>query len=643
MANEFEKTDYKDTTHIDEKDDIDESDIPPRIAKIVKWIREKVYGESVREAIARGIEHSGAIAQNALVIADEVKDDQNNLNERVNDQLTAGTIKDEEIDFRHSDMLQKTFGTMRKRGDFFDNELKSRSYNILWFGADNSGENDNLSIFREAISKIPEGSSLFFPTGRYKLSNNLIVDKKIKLSGVKPVYSNKTLINGSILDGGGIYFVDGASGAEVDSMGIINKTHTNGIDVRGLLNGIRINNCVTIAQSHGYLIESYLGLVNNTSVTNCESYDSLHGFISKATQTNFTNCIATNHQYWAFGIISDNITGADNRGEAIDNKVDNCRAVNSGVGFSQYKRDYFGDGSKISCYGNQFTENTATNCNASLNIGDVLGDTGGGKYKSYPVDSTIISGFVEESPKGDSRINQSNNLILTNLHLCRKLDLKRSYNNTGLNITAISGAKAGEYNDVQILASNASPSVKFGDTFRTNNTENVVITNLEDGIDGKEYEIVLWDRNTSISASDSIFLLNGDLNGYGNSIRFKCQSGKFFELSRTSAITSNIQINYNQASSMDIGWYTFIDVVGKGNLTNKISILNPKNHNTIITIFIRSIDGVFTFGGFDPAQFIFPKDIPNSIEFGNGLMTQWAFLPAVNKYVLITERMSNFV
>lgn len=84
-------------------------------------------------------------------------------------------------------------------------------------------------------------------------------------------------------------------------------------------------------------------------------------------------------------------------------------------------------------------------------------------------------------------------------------------------------------------------------------------------------------------------------------------------------------------------------MVGKGNLTNKISILNPKNHNTIITIFIRSIDGVFTFGGFDPAQFIFPKDIPNSIEFGNGLMTQWAFLPAVNKYVLITERMSNFV
>lgn len=180
MANEFEKTDYKDTTHIDEKNDIDESDIPPRIAKIVKWIREKVYGESVREAIARGIEHSSAIVQNALVIADEVKDDQNNLNERVNDQLTAGTIKDEEIDFRHSDMLQKTFGTMRKRGDFFDNELKSRSYNILWFGADNSGENDNLSIFREAISKIPEGSSLFFPAGRYKLSNNLIVDKKMR-------------------------------------------------------------------------------------------------------------------------------------------------------------------------------------------------------------------------------------------------------------------------------------------------------------------------------------------------------------------------------------------------------------------------------------------------------------------------------
>lgn len=93
-----------------------------------------------------------------------------NTEDRINDQLTANTFKDEEIDFRRSDMLEKTFDTMRLRGDFFDKEFTERGVNIKWFGAVGDGEHDDTEFFESALSN---GIRLFIPDGKYRITRTI--------------------------------------------------------------------------------------------------------------------------------------------------------------------------------------------------------------------------------------------------------------------------------------------------------------------------------------------------------------------------------------------------------------------------------------------------------------------------------------
>lgn len=102
-----DKTEYRDESHINVASDVDQSKVPSTIKKLATWIRQKMYGEDVRESIARGIEKSSEVAQSAVDIAndtanrqDEVDQSQKEFEDRYNDQVAGNTDLEEVIDAR---------------------------------------------------------------------------------------------------------------------------------------------------------------------------------------------------------------------------------------------------------------------------------------------------------------------------------------------------------------------------------------------------------------------------------------------------------------------------------------------------------------------------------------------------------------
>lgn len=61
----------------------------------------------------------------------------------------GGVVLTNIIDFRHSDMLDITFDSMKLRGDFWDNELRGRGISPMWFGAVGDGVTDDGPALKE--------------------------------------------------------------------------------------------------------------------------------------------------------------------------------------------------------------------------------------------------------------------------------------------------------------------------------------------------------------------------------------------------------------------------------------------------------------------------------------------------------------
>ncbi|MFR0563370.1 BppU family phage baseplate upper protein [Lacticaseibacillus paracasei] len=534
-------------------------------------------------------------------------------------------------------------------GDRLDAGVDARSKNVKAFGVKGDGTTDDLAAIKKVIADAAPGDTLFFPAGSYKVSDNIQIDKRINIQGVRPVYEDSDLVRGTVIrGGGGIFFIGGASGTSVDGVGVVvAKGFTNGFDVHGTLSAITIKNCLTIAQAHGYLIESYLGLVDGVTVENCEAHDSIHGFISKATRTTFSQCLAENVSSWGFGVITDNIKGATNIGIAQDNKVINCRAIKAGYAYAQYRRNYFeDDASTVPCNGNQFVGCSNTDCAYGIVIGDPVGDTGNGKYTTYPVTNTTITNYVEDG--GKFRANYSENLVLSGVTLKSTAEVTRdaTHANKSMIVGAQSGQPIGKYDAIQALDSSATPDISFGHTFRSNNDVPTTITNLVGGRNGDQYTISLWDDYTTIdglSSEGKIYLSNGAFHGKGNSITFKCQDGVFFEVNRTHILASNTNVS-GETSPIDIGLHPFVDIAANKSMTMKpVHISNPELHDAMLTILIRSSNGTISPSGFDPTQFVVPDDLPmTSLNFGTGLLTQWAYLSAINKYILVSYRLAKY-
>lgn len=642
---------YRDPTENDFPDDYDQSKVDSRVAIRAKAVREKQKGVDVRGALAQGVEIASVDASEAKTDATRAVILAQDMQDRWDTQINGKVDPSEVVDARQP-LGGNAYKTLNER---IEAGVDDRSKNVKAFGVVGDGETDDTQAIKKIIENANDGDTYFFPTGNYKVSENIQIDKRLNLQGVKPVYQSGDLVRGTVIrGGGGVFFVDGSSGSSVTGIGVVvAKGFTNGFDIRGILSGITIRDCLTIAQEHGYLIESYLGLISDVTVENCEAHDSIHGFISKATRTTFDSCVASGIQYWGFGAITDNIPGSNKVGSAINNRMINCRAVKCGVGFSQYKRNYFETGEDaVPCLGNQFIGCTAESCNNSLSIGDTPGDTGNGKYVTYPVDNTIISAFTEILPASNTRLLFSRNLAVSGIVLDKKADLSNdsAHNNPGLTVSGVSGAKLGTWFDIQPLSTGDNPSVKYGRFFRTANTTSTVITQLANIVDGQTYTITLWDDQTRIQQSTMIKLQGGTVYGRGNSIQLRAQDGVLFELNRTVSANTALQVNYANASGFEAGQYNFIEIVASGSdsLTNLIKVNNPDAKSAMITVLIRATDGAIKPAGFDPSEFVIPGDndlvnFAHSLVFGTGLMTQWAYTPSIGKYVLISSQLVPYV
>lgn len=580
------------------------------------------------------------IAINSQNIAKESDEKADNIQSQLNVLVVDGDSSVEAAQARVG-IDGKVYQTLQDRLNNEINNLKNRkeTINVLDLGLKNDGSEDVTSKLRQYIESAGNDISLFFPAGIYKMTNNLLIDKKMTIKGVKPRYDNGNLTAGTVFSGGGFYFRNGSNGTVIDSVGIDATKGANGFDIRGGVKDVLISNVLTIAKEHCYLFESYTGVVDNIRVVNSESYDAIHGFISKAANIIFDGCAANNHASWGFGLISDNIQGANKLAEAINNKVNNCTAKNCGAGYMQYKRNYFADDSNaLKNTNNQLIGINAIKCTIPIRVGDSPGDTGGGKYVSYPVDNTSISNFTESESTQSAQFYQSTNLIINSATLSRDAV---ATNQANKNIIASNyvGGTIGYVNDLQAI-SGAAPSLKFGKTFITKNTSATIITDFVDAIDGEIYEIMLFDRFTTIQSSKTIALNFGTVSDRGSSVRFKYQDGVFFEISRANAPRKSINARLENVQSFEIGNAEVLDLVANaGTVSNGIKITDAASNKSLLTIVVRIGSSGTLYYSFDASQFVLPEGIKTEVTgFGNAQVFVWAYIQALNKYVLVSSR-----
>ncbi|WP_056990835.1 right-handed parallel beta-helix repeat-containing protein [Liquorilactobacillus mali] len=161
-----------DTTTNNFPSDYNTAEVDSRVLLRSKSVRNKTYGKDVREALAQGIEIGSAVSSEANNTANSAKKQSQNIDDRFNDQIAGSTNDNETIDFRHSDLLSKSFITAKLRGDFWDIEFQQRAVNVKWFGAAGDGTTDDSGAFQEAIDS---GYQIFVPIGNYKFGKTVNV------------------------------------------------------------------------------------------------------------------------------------------------------------------------------------------------------------------------------------------------------------------------------------------------------------------------------------------------------------------------------------------------------------------------------------------------------------------------------------
>lgn len=101
--------------------------IPDIIKQYASYIRTKMYGREVRESIARGIEVSGEISEEANGRSKDTENRQTILEKKYNEQIANATDITEIKDFHVSGVTGKVYQTMSQRGDDFDRQLADTS------------------------------------------------------------------------------------------------------------------------------------------------------------------------------------------------------------------------------------------------------------------------------------------------------------------------------------------------------------------------------------------------------------------------------------------------------------------------------------------------------------------------------------
>lgn len=247
----------------------------------------------------------------------------NDNKEIINSIDPGGKVLSELIDFRHSDMLSKTFDTAKLRGDFFDNDLRERGINVKWFGATGDGTTDDTKAFNDCISFASNvGSAVLIPAGNYMITNEIIVPDGIDIIGagskakvsIKPsaisvLFSigSNSLISGLTIDARGngkdlkVFSLaddrDSASSC-IENMNIIGETSHKivGISIYASSNGKNaynnsfLNIRMELIYIGVYLCSSQYGWINGNSFSDV----TIIGYVKNAVLLTSDSAVAAN-------------------------------------------------------------------------------------------------------------------------------------------------------------------------------------------------------------------------------------------------------------------------------------------------------------------------------------------------------------
>lgn len=506
------------------------------------------------------------------------------------------------------------------------------------------GLTDDTTALSNAISTLSEGSTLLIPKGQLFLSSPFSITKRINIRGTsKPIYSNHTLIKGTVILNAGLQL--NAEGIVIENLGIQCPNQSNGIEGINAPNS-RIENVSTISQDHGFLMQDYLGSLKGTRIINCDSYDSVHGFISKSESISVLNCRAHFHSGYGFGIISDNIPSESQIGNAKNNQFTNIWAENCHWAFASYCRDYFSptNANNVDCSDNVLQNLIDRDCDGGIFIGD---PTSSSSPHPFPVKNFNLDGFVQRTPNtGALNIHNVDGLNLSNLNFTG-LSFTDSGTVKNINLSNLmSDNKVGHYSDLKTLTVNSTtPTLSYGmKVYQTANTQTTLITNFLGGKPGDILILKIRDGNTGISASANIVVIDRDLQrGFSSTIVFLFQDGVWFELFRTNDPTRYTNKNLiSDGNAIDVSHNSIIEILNpSGTTSNKISFTGVPMDRKIFTVVIRpTTSGTFTFGGF-ASNIGYPSDLPLSVTFGTMLICKCVYVESLPKFIITDYSINN--
>lgn len=507
------------------------------------------------------------------------------------------------------------------------------------------GEEDDYNRFKRALSLINDGGVLELENEVYYFNNkSLELNKQIDIIGKrKPSYNNGKLSNGTILKD--VKIVLHGTDYTVKNIGVDSPSIDNGFEANtGNCSKVTLKNCVTIANSHGYLFESYEGVVENNKIIGCESYGGVHGFISKAFNTKFIDCFAHGNSVYGFGCISDNIPSPNKIGNGSQSEFINCVAKDNAYGFAVYSRDMFSEdnSNKILLQDVKIINSKTFDCNTGINLGDKpLANTGNTYNTVYNV---LIENFTQKHSNNSSNIRSLDLGRINGLIATGKVDSEINVNGHDISNIDLNILNNNVENNTIISNNNPMPSLKFFNknlniiTFK--NTSKTTINGFLGGSRDVNKILIIHidDDYTKIINANNIKLRN-EINGRGSFVVLRSDGENWTEVASNSTIKSNnfVQLDLSNAPKLSQSDGCLLEFIYNSDTTNKI---NVDNTFTTYQIVIRPVTaGTHSYGGF--SNNVIANGVETSIPFGKALVLKLQWINSLNKFLVIEKYLSS--
>ena len=515
-----------------------------------------------------------------------------------------------------------------------------------------TGETDDYNRFVRAYNDLKEGQTLLLSNKTYEFNNQtIILDKNVNIKGSKKAYydlTNKTFVEktGTILKN--VKLVFKSRGYSVENISVQAESIDNAFEGNtGNCADIVIKNCSAKCYSHCYLFESYNGFVNNVKIIDCSSYDSTHGFISKATNTQFINCFAYGMTQYGFGFISDNIPGAEKKGNGSGGYSVNCKAENCLKGICLYSRDMHSEDnsnnitlSKVNI--NQFS---SKNCTTAFVFGDGLITTSGVTYNSiYDINCKSCKAEHSDPNQTSLEIKKVNRLTFEGY-----IDGKINHNgfivrDVNLRIQSPYGNKNKLVDYIIVNDNNSFPRLElknmYENTVKFQNTNTTIVNGLLGGNfnEGDILTLIIDDNFTFIKNGSNLILNKPVYSNKGTWIKLKYNSSKWEEIEHYENGATTQQIDLTSVPNIPSDYTNTLDILIPNVTTNKIVLPNPTNvPYKEYTLYVRNGNGsgsTVTYGGLDTTNLVSNDSIKTSLNAGEMQVINIVKSPFISKWLI---------